>query len=507
MSSARYAPLPIARSDAAVNREMEAAFDDDEDEDDFQNPPETRPLNTNRPPTRSHPPQPTSTRNPSTPVTYDFENFDYANMPPPGSPPRPSSSALPNGYGNSNGYVPDLNELDLSHTGPRRGWFRRVAASVLPASTVRRWGLDYEQPSGAVGGGTSNDGVFANVTAKPGRNIEIRDGDNIYLIPEETQKEAPPSYATAQLDAVPAYWETTVHAPSTSDSFGEMIIDALPSGTVFSFLWNMLISISFQFVGFLLTYLLHTTHAARFGSRAGLGITLIQYGFALRARDSSSGGSSFTFWGSGGSQDTNDASSAGMLKHMNFGTKEEAEEFYRKLNVTMVDGQPSGFPAGAATSPGSTMDEITYMNDVTTDWLAFFLMTIGWFILLTSLLGFWRVKRWERNIIRAQEQSVSGGTPAPSGPGLFAQLLAPIASFGEVLRDGLGFRRSRRGDNHAQTLEIDDQRLAELGIDPQEQRELMLARVAHDPVQHRRMLQAFRDDDELIESIRAAGML
>lgn len=40
----------------------------------------------------------------------------------------------------------------------------------------------------------------------------------------------------------------------------------------------MLVSMSFQFVGFLLTYLLHTTHAAKNGSRAGLGITLIQLG-------------------------------------------------------------------------------------------------------------------------------------------------------------------------------------------------------------------------------------
>jgi hypothetical protein len=63
-----------------------------------------------------------------------------------------------------------------------------------------------------------------------------------------------------------------------------MVIDNLPTGSIFSFLWNLLVSISFQFVGFLLTYLLHTSHAGRLGSRAGLGVTLIQYGFALRTR-------------------------------------------------------------------------------------------------------------------------------------------------------------------------------------------------------------------------------
>ena len=61
-----------------------------------------------------------------------------------------------------------------------------------------------------------------------------------------------------------------------------MLIDGLPTGTVFSFAWNFLISISFQFVGFMLTYLLHTTHAGKYGSRAGLGVTLIQYGLFSR---------------------------------------------------------------------------------------------------------------------------------------------------------------------------------------------------------------------------------
>lgn len=49
----------------------------------------------------------------------------------------------------------------------------------------------------------------------------------------------------------------------------------------------MLVSVAFNFLGFVLTYLLHTTHAAKYGSRAGLGITLIQYGWALRSRSES----------------------------------------------------------------------------------------------------------------------------------------------------------------------------------------------------------------------------
>ena len=64
-----------------------------------------------------------------------------------------------------------------------------------------------------------------------------------------------------------------------------MIIKDLPTGSLITFMANLFTSFFFQFVGFLLTYLLHTTHAAKFGSRAGLGLTLIQYGFYSRTGD------------------------------------------------------------------------------------------------------------------------------------------------------------------------------------------------------------------------------
>ncbi len=198
----------------------------------------------------------------------------------------------------------------------------------------------------------------------------ILTGDDVYVVPEDSQKDAPPSYASAQADSVPPYWETTVHAPSSPD---DMIIDHLPTGSVFSFLWNLLISISFQFVGFLLTYLLHTTHAARFGSRAGLGVTLIQYGFALRGSRPEEDTSSSGWWGVGNNPYDNGAQDKPPPPKPTFGTKEEAEEYYRKLNITMVNGVPSG------TIPGATMDDLNIPADATTDWLSFFLMTIGTF--------------------------------------------------------------------------------------------------------------------------------
>lgn len=381
--SHRYAPLPNPRTDSRTQRdqeeEMAAAFDYSEDEDDDQNTSETQPLNSqsssNNPPdlTTSSPSQPAQLQSAITtsrsPGTYDFENVDY-DYPPPGSPPPPSTRALPNSYGNSNGLVPSFDSVQP----PRRNWFQRTAASVLPSGVAERLGLGPQRPSGPIGSGTSNDGVFANVTAKPTVPTRIRDGkhgtasksvlvlndiflgDNTYLVPEDAGNDAPPSYATAQADAVPPYWETTVHAPFSPDSAGEMIIDSLPTGSLFSFSWNMLVSVSFQFVGFLMTYLLHTTHAARLGSRAGLGITLIQYGFALRGKIDGERG---------------DWDSWRDPTRPTFATGAEADAWYSEHAATINGTSP--LPSG----PMPDDQTPSAVADATAEWLSFFLMTVG----------------------------------------------------------------------------------------------------------------------------------
>ncbi|UTT91919.1 hypothetical protein NDA17_003063 [Ustilago hordei] len=155
-----------------------------------------------------------------------------------------------------------------------------------------------------VGGGIGQDGVFANLSAKPerrrrGQNTGTTDdrGDD-----DDLEDDAqPPTYEIAAADAVPQYWETTILGGSVhplANGLGwvpggahvgaieDLIVEGLAVGNLFGFAWNLLVSMTFQFVGFLLTYLLHTTHAARCGSRAGLGVTLIQYGFYLRTRAS-----------------------------------------------------------------------------------------------------------------------------------------------------------------------------------------------------------------------------
>ena len=174
-SAQHYTPLSNARTSPHAVREMDDAFDDDDGDDR-----ESTPL------TLFHPQSPVSTAPPTDaprPNAYDFEReYDY---PPPGSPPSPSTSALPNNYGNSNGCLPTSPVL----RSPPRSIFRRTLGAFLPQSYYQRVSSD-GRPRG---GGGDNDGVFANVTAKPAPPVSVRSDDgNIYIIPEETQEEAPP---------------------------------------------------------------------------------------------------------------------------------------------------------------------------------------------------------------------------------------------------------------------------------------------------------------------------
>jgi len=351
--TAHYSPVPNHSSDSDRERELNDAFESDhEDDPNLTN--ESTPLtnhnDTHRP--ANHVVDVSS----AIPGAYDFE-YDY---PPPGSPPRPSAHALPNDYGNSNGQLP-TSPIRASHSKP--SFFRRTVGAILPTHYVRV--PTDSQTSRAVGGGIENDGVFANVMAKPQKPQVVRNEDgSVYMVPEDSQKEVPPTYADALTDVVPPYWETTVHAPISLEPGADMIIDDLPSGSFWIFGLNLFISFFFQFIGFLLTYLLHTSHAAKFGSRAGLGLTLIQFGFYSRT--------------------------------MNFADSDDTAEVVSTTNTTT--------DAGTSTANGGD----SLLSTVTSrDWLSFLFMTLGWFLLLSSVIGFWRIKRWEKSIRTA---------PAPVTP-------------------------------------------------------------------------------------------
>jgi hypothetical protein len=174
--SHRYAPLPNPGhghppSQHDREAEMEAAFDGSDDEDD--NATESQPLN----PQSFSPETPLAAQQNS--VVYNFENLDY-DYPPPGSPPPPSTTALPNSIGNSNGFIPTFTPQTLNRD-PHRMWFQRAAAALLPSSVSSSIGLTPRRPTGPVGGGTNNDGVFANVTAKPTAPVRAQDGSFLCL--------------------------------------------------------------------------------------------------------------------------------------------------------------------------------------------------------------------------------------------------------------------------------------------------------------------------------------
>lgn len=180
------------------------------------------------------------------------------------------------------------------------------------------------------------------------------------------------TYEQAAADATPPYWETTILAPGT---FGdEVFVEGLPVGSVFSFIWNAMISMSFQLVGFLLTYLLHTTHAAKNGSRAGLGITLVQYGFTMKSATNLSPG--------------NDSPGSGF----DGGVPSDPNSH---------DFDPNALGGGVTGNETPTNSDIS-----SSDWLAYGLMIVGWFILIKSVSDFVRARRHEQLVLQSPDRGL-----------------------------------------------------------------------------------------------------
>lgn len=174
---AQYAALP--NSDDVEEREVvtdQVQFtlqdSDDEDYDDAAESHPFKPVDTSAPSSSSA--QGPSAPAPDSPGDDDGVSFDYP--PPPGSPPRRDRALPGNGLGNSNGLIPDTPVFGF----PRRlypGWLARAAGAVLPTHYAQRLGVVQPPIPRLMGGGTRNDGVFANVTAKPTAPRQIVEGE------------------------------------------------------------------------------------------------------------------------------------------------------------------------------------------------------------------------------------------------------------------------------------------------------------------------------------------
>lgn len=223
--------------------------------------------------------------------------------------------------------------------------------TVVPSRTTGR----------VYGGGSGSDGVFANLSAKP------ESGEKL--------EEHPPTYEQAAADSAPPYWETTILAPGLGGP-DEVYVEGLPVGSIFSFLWNGMISMSFQLVGFLLTYLLHTTHAAKNGSRAGLGINLIQYGFYMKGS------------GSGTSTSPVDESSVQY--------EEPSDPNSHTFDPEQLNG--TGIQSG---------DSKNWNNLASSEWMAYILMIVGWFILIRAICDYIKARRHEQLVLQSPERGLN----------------------------------------------------------------------------------------------------
>ncbi|EFP79108.2 hypothetical protein PGT21_016988 [Puccinia graminis f. sp. tritici] len=267
--------------------------------------------------------------------------------------------------------------------------------SLGPPSLVRLAGM---------GGGVQNDGVFANLSAKP-------DGPGARLNPSTGQmefvggnddghptdkEEVLPTYDSAALDSAPPYWETTVTLPGVnSGPYGllgpdDILVDGLPVGNLFGFAWNLLVSMSFQFIGFLLTYLLHTTHAAKNGSRAGLGITLIQYGLYTRTRALEG-----TNGVGGGASSRSSAYNSSSVPP----TTTDPWGLFGPSSTSDWDGSTDRAAKGSQNMPYDGIpNNHGHVSGAANEWLGYILIAVGWFLLLGGLVNYWRAVRWARTV-------------------------------------------------------------------------------------------------------------
>lgn len=169
---------------------------------------------------------------------------------------------------------------------------------------------------------------------------------------------------------------------------------------------------SFQFVGFFLTYLLHTSHSTKEGSKTGLGITFVSMGFRMLTGKPilSSSGSAIS----------------------------ETEGYDENDEPILADPATGYMGNTGATSPypySALGSEYV--------WLSYFLCLLGGFIIVQSLFQFARAKRAEMVINAASTAEQEASVPATVAAGASDSTVT-----GAVAATGSSSGTSSRMDSH-----------------------------------------------------------
>lgn len=231
--------------------------------------------------------------------------------------------------------------------------------------------LQANVPGRFVGQGT--DGVFRNLMAKPETQSDLN-----------TQEQHPPTYDEAAADSTPEYWETTMISPMYDN---EVFVQGLPVGNLANFVWNALVTVAFQLVGFILCYLLHTSHAAKQGTRAGLGIIILMLGWDRIPS--------------------------------NFGRADQIPVRYEPEDPNMIDVTKS-----LSIKAGSKVDEyhlalfnkleFSKLENTKTPYAAYGLIAFGIFVVLMALVDYFKVKQKEKRILAPQALTEVNTTTEPA---------------------------------------------------------------------------------------------
>jgi hypothetical protein len=132
------------------------------------------------------------------------------------------------------------------------------------------------------------------------------------------------------------------------------------------------------------------------------------------------------------------------------------------------------------------------------------------------MLGFWRVKRWERGILASQTDN-SAATPAAPSEGGFSVLSRFENTFGlrgssrsDLFRQGFGFgRRERTSEDEAEArlaVRVEEGNVHDPEMDALET-DAMLRVDPNDPNRSRLIAEVFANERRLQTDLRNAGLL